>query len=170
MTIIGLYTSRVVLQVLGVSDYGVYNAVGGAVTMLSILSASLSTAISRYLTFELGKGDAMSLINELRDRAGIEPLKSVALDKIKHERKVELAFENHRYWDLRRWRDAETALTRSFTGIRYVYDWASKEFLIEFIPNIDGQNQPTFPERCYYFPITLARISANPSLVENPGY
>lgn len=57
MTIIGLYTSRVVLQVLGVSDYGVYNAVGGAVTMLSILSASLSTAISRYLTFELGKGD-----------------------------------------------------------------------------------------------------------------
>ena len=121
-------------------------------------------------SFELGKGDAMSLINELRDRAGIEPLKSVDLDKIKHERKVELAFENHRYWDLRRWRDAETALTRSFTGIRYVYDWASKEFLIEFIPNIDGQNQPTFPERCYYFPITLARTSANPSLVENPGY
>ena len=57
MTIIGLLTSRVVLQVLGISDYGVYNAVGGAVTMLSILSASLSTAISRYLTFELGKGD-----------------------------------------------------------------------------------------------------------------
>ena len=61
MILIGLYTSRVILQVLGVSDYGVYNAVGGIVTMLSVLTSSLSTAISRYLTFELGKGDADKL-------------------------------------------------------------------------------------------------------------
>lgn len=121
-------------------------------------------------SFELGIGDAADLIDEIRDRAGMGPVKALTLDAIKHERKVELAFENHRYWDLRRWRDAETALTRSFTGIRYVYDWASRKFLIEFIPNIDGQNQPTFPARCYYFPITLARISANTNLVENPGY
>ena len=63
MIIIGLYTSRVVLQVLGVKDYGVYNAVGGVVTMFSILSNSLSTAVSRYLTFELGRGDK----NKLRE-------------------------------------------------------------------------------------------------------
>lgn len=61
MILIGLYTSRVVLQVLGVSDYGVYNAVGGVVAMLSVLTSSLSTAISRYLTFELGRGDADKL-------------------------------------------------------------------------------------------------------------
>ena len=57
MTLIALYTSRKVLQVLGVSDYGVFNAVGGVVTMFSVLSSSLSTAVSRYLTFELGRGD-----------------------------------------------------------------------------------------------------------------
>ena len=61
MTLIALYTSRVVLQVLGVSDYGVFNAVGGVVSMLSVLSSSLSTAVSRYLTFELGRGDMSRL-------------------------------------------------------------------------------------------------------------
>lgn len=55
--LVGLYTSRVILQVLGVTDYGVYNAVGGVVTMFTVLSSSLSSAISRYLTFELGRGD-----------------------------------------------------------------------------------------------------------------
>ena len=60
--LISLYTSRVVLNALGVSDYGIYNVVGGFVGMLSILSGSLSSAISRYLTFALGKGD----INHLK--------------------------------------------------------------------------------------------------------
>lgn len=46
---ISLYTSRVVLQVLGVEDYGVYNAVGGFVAMFGMLSSTLSGAISRYL-------------------------------------------------------------------------------------------------------------------------
>ena len=47
MMLISLFTSRVILQVLGVTDYGVYNAVGGVVSMLSVISGSLSRAISR---------------------------------------------------------------------------------------------------------------------------
>lgn len=58
---VGLYTSRVVLERLGVNDYGIYNVVGGVVTMFSIVSASLSSAISRFLTFELGKGNISKL-------------------------------------------------------------------------------------------------------------
>lgn len=58
---VGLYTSRVVLNALGVEDYGIYNVVGGVVAMFSILSASLSAAISRFITFELGKGDLEKL-------------------------------------------------------------------------------------------------------------
>lgn len=54
---VGLFTSRVVLNVLGIEDYGVYNVVGGVVSMFSIVTASLSQSISRYLTFELGKGN-----------------------------------------------------------------------------------------------------------------
>ena len=55
--LIGLYTSRVVLQVLGVSDFGVYNVVGGIVMMLFFLSGSLGAASSRFITYDLGKGD-----------------------------------------------------------------------------------------------------------------
>lgn len=53
--LVSLYTSRVILIKLGVTDYGVYNVVGGIVTMLSLFSNNLSTAVSRFLTYELGK-------------------------------------------------------------------------------------------------------------------
>lgn len=59
--LVGLYTSRVVLQVLGVEDYGVYNVVGGVVGMMGFLNSTMSGATSRFLTFELGKGDAKRL-------------------------------------------------------------------------------------------------------------
>ena len=52
-----LYSSRIVLRILGVEDYGIYNVVGGVVAMFSLLSGSLSAATSRFITFELGKGD-----------------------------------------------------------------------------------------------------------------
>lgn len=55
--LVSLYTSRVVLNALGVEDFGIQNVVGGVVGMFSILSGSLSAAISRFLTFELGTGD-----------------------------------------------------------------------------------------------------------------
>ena len=54
---ITLYTSRVVLNTLGVTDYGIYNVVGGVVAMFSVISSSLSSSISRFITFELGHGD-----------------------------------------------------------------------------------------------------------------
>lgn len=58
---ISLYTSRVVLNTLGVEDYGVYNVVGGFVAMFGMLTSSLSGAISRFITVELGKGDLQRL-------------------------------------------------------------------------------------------------------------
>ena len=56
MMVVNLYTSRIVLNALGVEDFGIYNVVGGVVAMFSILSSSLSAAISRFITYELGKG------------------------------------------------------------------------------------------------------------------
>lgn len=55
--LVTLYTSRVILRVLGVEDFGIYNVIGGMVAMFSILSGSLTTSVSRHLTFELGRGD-----------------------------------------------------------------------------------------------------------------
>lgn len=59
--LVSLYTSRVVLNALGVEDFGIYNVVGGVVSMFSILSGTLSAAISRFITFELGRGNQKRL-------------------------------------------------------------------------------------------------------------
>ena len=55
--LVGLYTSRVVLATLGVEDYGIYGVVGGIVAMMGFLNASMAGATSRFLTFELGRGN-----------------------------------------------------------------------------------------------------------------
>lgn len=61
LMVVSLFTSRVILNTLGVEDFGIYNVVGGIVAMFTILSGSLTSAISRFLTFELGKGDKEKL-------------------------------------------------------------------------------------------------------------
>ena len=61
MMLVSLYTSRVILNALGVEDFGIYNVVGGVVAMFTVISGSLSAAISRFITYELGKGDQSKL-------------------------------------------------------------------------------------------------------------
>ena len=61
LMIISLYTSRIVLNALGVEDFGIYNVAGGVVAMFSILSGSVSAAISRFITYELGKNNILKL-------------------------------------------------------------------------------------------------------------
>lgn len=58
--VVTLYSSRVILNGLGINDFGLFNAVAGLVSMFGILTSSLSVAISRYLTYELGK-DALNI-------------------------------------------------------------------------------------------------------------
>ncbi len=119
----------------------------------------------------LGKsGEALDAVNQIRDRGGVARLTSISLAGIKHERKVELAFEGHRYWDLRRWRTAVTELTRNFSGLHYMLDAETGKVRLWVIDNIDGGAMPTFFEKNYYFPITPGRRANNPNLVENPGY
>ena len=61
MMFMGLYTSRIVLQALGEGDYGIYNVVGGVVAMCTIISGALNSAVSRFITFEMGKGEGARL-------------------------------------------------------------------------------------------------------------
>lgn len=113
----------------------------------------------------------MDAVNQIRTRAGIATLASVDREKIRHERKVELAFEGHRYWDLRRWRIAESVLSVNRSGIRYILDFTTRKYKLQVLDNIDGTvNPPKFYSYNYYFPITLSRTGNNPNLVENPGY
>lgn len=59
--IVGLYTGRVMLQALGIDDYGINNVVGGIVSMSSLITSTMSQAISRYITYSIGQGDSERL-------------------------------------------------------------------------------------------------------------
>lgn len=61
LLIVGFYASRVVLDALGENDYGIYSVVGGVVAMFSIISGALNSAVSRFITFEMGKGTRADL-------------------------------------------------------------------------------------------------------------
>src|ERR1700761_5046200 len=61
--LIGLYTSRVVLNALGIVDFGIYNVIGGMVGMFNILNTAMASSSSRFITYELGKD---SKIEKLR--------------------------------------------------------------------------------------------------------
>lgn len=63
MMVVSLYTSRVVLNTLGIEDYGIYNVVGGVVAMMSFFNNSMATATQRYLNYEMGKNNQQTLSN-----------------------------------------------------------------------------------------------------------
>lgn len=77
--VIALFTSRINLQSLGVIDYGIYGVVGGFVSMFTIFSNSLSAAISRFIAFELGKGDANKLKRVFSTSVSIQIILAIAL-------------------------------------------------------------------------------------------
>lgn len=60
-TVIGLYTSRIVLEALGVEDYGIYGLVGGLVGLITFLNGCMGGATSRFITYELGRNDILNL-------------------------------------------------------------------------------------------------------------
>ena len=76
---VSLYTSRVVLNALGVEDFGIYNVVGGVVAMFTVISGSLSAAISRFITFELGKSNENNLKKTFSAAVTIQLLLSLAI-------------------------------------------------------------------------------------------
>lgn len=80
--IVSLFTSRVVLNTLGVEDFGIYNVVGGVVTMFSLLTSSLNTTISRFITTELGKGNIERLKNIFSTSVNVQILIAIAIGLI----------------------------------------------------------------------------------------
>lgn len=120
--------------------------------------------------FELGKTEeAQSYINQIRGRAGVPPITSIDRERIRSERRTELMFEGHRFWDVRRWRTAVQELSQEMHCIRVNFDWETKKYEVS-VEKADVVSRG-FAERHYYLPITVGRISNSPMLApENPGY
>ena len=120
--------------------------------------------------YYLNKPDeAVNYVNMIRERAGMPTRASVTEEDIRHERFVELVFENHRYWDLRRWRTAKEFLDGlRVKGLEYTYYYDEDKYDLH-LKNGD-RSERVFQDRHYYFPLGISRIADNPNLVENPGY
>lgn len=113
--------------------------------------------------------EAVNAINQVRARAKMPARTNLTENNIRQERQVELAFEEHRYWDLRRWRIAEQTLNgKRLQGLNYVFDFQTQKYIIT-LKNAEGAARVFLP-RHYYLPLGISRIADNPSLVENPGY
>lgn len=76
---VSFYTSRVILNTLGVVDFGVYNVVGGVTVMLSFFNGSLQSASSRYLTFSIGKGNVDEVKKVFRSVLGVHLILALVL-------------------------------------------------------------------------------------------
>ena len=114
--------------------------------------------------------EALEKVNMVRKRAGIAQLSAIDHKAIQHERKVELAFEGHRYWDARRWRTAAAELTGDRHGLQFILDYTTRNYRIKKVAVSTGSFSLRFPESNSYLPIGLFRISTNDNLIENPGY
>ncbi|MCF8715626.1 RagB/SusD family nutrient uptake outer membrane protein [Joostella atrarenae] len=119
--------------------------------------------------FYLGTGDALDKLNQVRDRVGMPKRNELTEENIRQERQVELLFEEHRYWDLKRWRIADQVLNGRLKGMRYVYDFDAQKYLITEV-NGDSGVRVFDPTKHYYFALGVGRLADNPNLVENPGY
>ena len=137
---------------------------------------------------------ALEAIYPVRKRAGVVEMTmfNISLDRIRNERRIELVFENHRFWDLRRWRIAATP--RADTGGQGVldnlaptalYPWAvyEKGTSTDIHGNVVANSyifskeseeikkpDKVFLSRNYYLKFQSEDLNSNPNLVQNPGY
>lgn len=119
--------------------------------------------------FELGlKDQALQKVNEVRKRAGIKEKNSLTMDDIRNERRVELAFENLRYWDLVRWRVASKVMNNTtFSALIPWLDYKTKKYVFE--KSVNTLNLPkTFLDKQYY--LEIPGVAQNDLLEQNPGY
>ncbi len=107
--------------------------------------------------------EALKALNRVRARVNLPPVTAVGkedfMNRLRHERMVELAFEGHRFWDLRRWDLAKTTLGNThLTGVKPVKQGASVTYQI-----IDCDNGRTriYLDKYYRFPIPYTEIKAN---------
>ena len=136
--------------------------------------------IAAEASFELSNGKALDYINAVRNRAGVKPLKTVTFDNIVHENRVEFAFEDHRYWDMKRWRLAdkiwngnnndELARHRRLWPYLVVAPGDPNDGKWVFVEDylFMSPNARYFRMQNYYNFLDLGWINNNPKLVKNP--
>lgn len=132
-----------------------------------------------YLTYaeaqyHLGNAStAVQYVNFVRQRSGVN-MPSInssgdLLQKIKHERTIELAFESNRWYDARRWRDAEVDFAKDIVAVEPIFNSVTGETTYRYFYFEGGTGNRSFPEHHYLWPIPIEEILKS-NLQQNPGY
>ncbi|WP_430428297.1 RagB/SusD family nutrient uptake outer membrane protein [Maribacter litoralis] len=132
------------------------------------------------------EGEARNWLNKIRFRAGMPAITSsgtALLEDYINERRVELAYEEHRYHDARRWMIAEETLGRGIKVMKvtatlkagatprtpYQYDTSVYDYTYTVVDNNDNETR-TWDDKMYFMPISRDEINRNNLLIQNPGY
>jgi hypothetical protein len=115
---------------------------------------------------------ALDAINQVRQRPGVEMpeieegiSQTELRNKIKNERRMELAYEEHRYWDLLRWKDASDILNQPLRGVEIIKNGSN--FTYEYV-EVEPRH---FDEKMYLYPIPQEEVlKSDGNLTQNPGW
>ena len=116
---------------------------------------------------------ALEALNKVRTRAGITvPYTTTSqtemTKKIRNERRVELAFEDQRYFDLRRWKDAKDEESLPMYGCNVFMTKGERDLFYKPVPVSDVLT--CFAEKTYFWPIDRSELEKNVRLTQNPGW
>jgi hypothetical protein len=135
---------------------------------LRLAEQYLNLAEALYMTGdEDGARQALNVIRVRAQMPDVEDTGEALLERIKNERSIELAFEEHRYFDVRRWLDAEEDLNRPATGVTiFKHEDGTKTYT----PGKLVENRSFKAPAMYWLPIPKSEIDKNPNFHQNPGY
>jgi hypothetical protein len=118
--------------------------------------------------------DGLIALNDIRNRAGLHQKSSLTIEAVRHERKIELAFELHRFWDLRRWRIGNEVLQNTMFHALNPIQWIDQTqspaeiyYTIEKVEPGDHLKTRLYNERDNYCPVP---VSDNPGMIQNIGW
>lgn len=116
---------------------------------------------------------AREALKPVRERAGMPAVTATGadlLEAIKHERRIEFAFEEHRYFDVRRWKEAPKYFGSTVHAITIKkYPDGKKTYEVDKLRSDVGGDRK-WDDKMYWLPITKSEMDKNPNLVQNPGY
>jgi len=189
-----LYNGNLVIGKAGMSSAGDDNSRTGfyvrkyinynkTVSQVSLFTSTTPWIEFRYAEILLNRAeadietnqlaDALTCLNDIRDRAGAPALTmaDMTTDVVRNERCKELAFENHYWWDIRRWRVADTWLNNArFGGLMPYYVFNENKYIFLKEPETFQRNY-NFEKKYYYEPIPGSELATNPNLApNNSGY
>lgn len=122
--------------------------------------------------------DVYTAMKDIRKRAGVTAgadnlyglpaaaTKEQMRELIRNERRIELAFEEHRFWDIRRWKIAEQVMNQPVKGMNIVKDGSGNltYTVVDVAPSVFDA------AKMYWFPIPFSEIQTNPNMTQNPGW